>query len=49
LSEAAARHLNFTHTAEELHVTHGAISRQAQLLERHLGIRVFRSLSENLY
>jgi LysR family transcriptional regulator, glycine cleavage system transcriptional activator len=26
--EAAARHLNFTHAAEEMHVTHGAVSQR---------------------
>ena len=31
--EAAARHLSFTRAAEELHVTHGAISRQVKSLE----------------
>ncbi|WP_157231054.1 transcriptional regulator GcvA [Kiloniella laminariae] len=33
--EAAARHLNFTEAAEELHVTQGAISRQIKTLEEH--------------
>ncbi|RED49164.1 LysR substrate-binding domain-containing protein [Aestuariispira insulae] len=31
--EAAARHASFTRAAEELHVTHGAISRQVKSLE----------------
>lgn len=31
--EAAARHTSFTNAAEELHVTHGAISQQIKVLE----------------
>lgn len=31
--EAAARHLSFTRAAEELHVTHGAVSQQIKRLE----------------
>jgi LysR family glycine cleavage system transcriptional activator len=40
--EAAARHLNFSRAAEELHVTHGAISHQMKALEAHLGVALFR-------
>src|ERR1700687_4228443 len=40
--EAAARHLNFTRAAEELHLTHGAISHQMKALESSLGVRLFR-------
>jgi LysR family glycine cleavage system transcriptional activator len=40
--EAAARHLNFTRAAEELHLTHGAISHQMKALEASLGTRLFR-------
>jgi LysR family glycine cleavage system transcriptional activator len=40
--EAAARHLNFSRAADELHVTHGAISHQMKALEAHLGIALFR-------
>ncbi len=40
--EAAARHLNFTRAAEELHLTHGAISHQMKALEASLGARLFR-------
>ena len=39
--EAAARHLNFTRTAEELFVTQGAVSRQVRLLEEFLGKELF--------
>ena len=40
--EAAARHLNFTHAAEEMHVTHGAVSQRIKRLEEHLGTSLFR-------
>jgi LysR family transcriptional regulator, glycine cleavage system transcriptional activator len=46
--EAAARHLSFTKAAEELHVTHGAVSRQVKGLEEHLGVRLFRRLNRAL-
>lgn len=39
--EVAARRLNFTRAAEELHVTNAAISHQIKLLEDHLGIDLF--------
>jgi LysR family glycine cleavage system transcriptional activator len=40
--EAAARHLNFSRAAEELHVTHGAVSHQMKALEAHLGMALFK-------
>src|SRR5258706_3191021 len=40
--EAAARHLNFTHAAAEMHVTHGAVSQRIKRLEEHLGTPLFR-------
>jgi LysR family transcriptional regulator, glycine cleavage system transcriptional activator len=40
--EAAARHVSFTKAAAELHVTHGAISRQVALLEAWFGSALFR-------
>ena len=40
--EAAARHVSFTRAAEELHVTHGAVSRQVALLEDWFGVKLFR-------
>lgn len=40
--EVAARHLNFTHAAAELHLTHGAISHQMKSLEVALGLALFR-------
>lgn len=46
--EAAARHLSFTKAAEELHVTHGAVSRQVKALEEALGVRLFRRMNRAL-
>ena len=40
--EAAARHLNFTQAAKEMHVTHGAVSQRIKRLEEHLGTPLFR-------
>jgi LysR family glycine cleavage system transcriptional activator len=39
--EAAARHQNFSRAAEEIHVTHGAISHQVRALEEELGVELF--------
>ena len=39
--EAAARHQSFSAAAEELHVTHGAVSHQVKALEEWLGIPLF--------
>jgi LysR family glycine cleavage system transcriptional activator len=39
--EAAARHDSFTAAATELHVTHGAISRQVAAFESWIGVPVF--------
>lgn len=39
--EAAARHQNFSRAAEEVHLTHGAISHQVRALEEDLGIALF--------
>ncbi len=45
--EVAARHQSFTQAARELHVTHGAVSRQVALLEAWLGRPLFnRSRSQ---
>jgi LysR family transcriptional regulator, glycine cleavage system transcriptional activator len=45
--ESAARLGSFTRAAEELHVTHGAVSRQVRLLEDWLGTRLFLRTSRN--
>jgi LysR family glycine cleavage system transcriptional activator len=39
--ESAAHHGSFTAAARELHVTQGAISRQVQALEQHVGAALF--------
>lgn len=39
--EAAARHDNFSRAAEELHLTHGAVSHQVRALEQELGTPLF--------
>lgn len=46
--ESAARHLSFTKAATELHVTHGAVSRQVKSLEDYLGFKLFRRLNRAL-
>jgi len=45
--EATARLASFTRAAEELNVTHGAVSRQIRLLEDWLGTRLFVRTSRN--
>jgi LysR family transcriptional regulator, glycine cleavage system transcriptional activator len=45
--EAAARLGSFTRAAEELSVTHGAVSRQIRLLEEWLGTKLFMRTSRN--
>ena len=39
--EVAARTEHFGRAADELHLTHGAISRAVRLLEEDLGVRLF--------
>jgi LysR family glycine cleavage system transcriptional activator len=46
--EVAARHLSFSAAADELHLTHGAVSRQMKSLEAHLGVRLFRRSGRGL-
>jgi LysR family glycine cleavage system transcriptional activator len=40
--DAAARHLNFSRAAEELYVTHGAVSQRIKALEDELRVRLFK-------
>jgi LysR family glycine cleavage system transcriptional activator len=40
--ETAARHGNFSRAADELHLTHGAISHKIKSLEQTLGVALFR-------
>ncbi|MFC8275330.1 LysR family transcriptional regulator [Streptomyces sp. NPDC057271] len=46
--EATVRHASMTRAAEELHVTHGAVSRQIQNLEKSLGVRLFERGTRSL-
>lgn len=46
--EVAARHISFTKAAQELSVTHGAVSRQVALLEEWLGTPLFHRSSSQL-
>lgn len=46
--EAAARHLNLTHAAEELGVTQGAISKQVIALEDYIGTKLFERAPNGL-
>lgn len=39
--EAAARHKSYSRAAEELFVTHGAVSQQVRKLEEELGVQLF--------
>lgn len=45
---AAGRHLSFSKAAEELGVTHGAVSRQVKALEDFLGFPLFRRLTRRI-
>lgn len=46
--EAAARHGSLSRAATELHVTHGAVSRQVKQLEDFLGCELFHRLPRGL-
>ncbi|RFB92030.1 LysR family transcriptional regulator [Rhizobium leguminosarum bv. trifolii] len=46
--EATARRLSMTGAADELHLTHGAVSRQIKALEVHLGVPLFRRLTRKI-
>ncbi len=47
--EAAARHLNYTRAADELHMTQPAVSMQVKQLEQSLGVELFEQLGKRLY
>ncbi|WMD19491.1 LysR substrate-binding domain-containing protein [Achromobacter seleniivolatilans] len=47
--DAAARHQAFGKAAQELHVTHGAVSRQIKLLEQALGLTLFDRRNRAVY
>lgn len=46
--EIAAERLSFSAAAEELRLTHGAVSRQVKALEDHLGLALFRRLNRRI-
>lgn len=46
--EATGRLLSMTLAAEELHVTHGAVSRHIKTLESYLGVVLFRRLTRRI-
>ncbi|TPI47646.1 transcriptional regulator GcvA [Mesorhizobium sp. B2-9-1] len=46
--EAAARHLNFSRAADELNLTHGAISRAVKHLEDQLGVQLFERATRSV-
>lgn len=47
--EAAARLENFSRAAQELHLTHGAISRAVRLLEEDLGLALFERRRQRVF
>lgn len=47
--EAAARLENFSRAAEDLHLTHGAVSRAVRLLEDELGVALFERRSRRVF
>lgn len=46
--EATGRRMSMTLAAEELHLTHGAVSRQIKTLEDHLGVQLFRRMTRRI-
>src|SRR4051812_34572094 len=46
--EIAASRSSFSAAAAELHLTHGAVSRQIKALEDHLGVPLFRRLNRRI-
>jgi LysR family glycine cleavage system transcriptional activator len=46
--EAAARHLSFSRAADELSVTHAAVSHQIKALEADLGVSLFRRITRGV-
>ncbi|AEF54345.1 transcriptional regulator, LysR family [Marinomonas posidonica IVIA-Po-181] len=47
--EAAAKHQSFTKAAEELHLTHGAISRAVAQVEERIGVDLFLRRHRRVY
>lgn len=46
--ETAARHLNYSRAAEELFLTHSAVSHQIKALEGELAVQLFRRAGRNM-
>jgi len=46
--EAAARHMSFRRAAEELNVTHSAVSHQVKALEEQFGVPLFERASRRV-
>ncbi|WP_206952467.1 LysR family transcriptional regulator [Trinickia acidisoli] len=46
--EAAARHLSFTRSADELALTQSAVGRQVAMLEEYLGVALFNRVKKRL-
>lgn len=46
--DSAARHLNFTRAAEELHLTQSSVSRHVQELEAQLGVALFNRVRRHV-
>ena len=47
--EAAARLESFSRAGDELHLTHGAISRQVRIIEAALGVRLFERRNRRVF
>ena len=47
--EAAARHQSFSRAAQELHLTHGAISRAVAQIEERIGVDLFLRRNRRVY
>ncbi len=47
--EAAARHLNFSRAADELHLTQPAISMQIKQIEAHAGVALFEQVGKKTF
>jgi len=45
----ACKHLNYTHTAEEVFLSQPAVSRQIKQLENELGVRLFEQIGKSLH
>ena len=46
--EAAGRHQSFSRSADELNVSHAAISRHVRGLEKRLGVQLFRNVARGV-